>query len=831
MPEILFDGRRVAVEPGTNLVEAGLAAGVPVPIYCYQRDLGPAGACRVCAVSVTMQGKSRLVMACMTQAADGMEVTTLDPRSREFRRWVSEWLMMNHPHDCPVCDEGGECQLQDLTIATGHGIRRIQRPKRTFRNQYLGEFIQHEMNRCITCYRCSRFYQEYAGGRDFGVTGSRDRVYFGRFADGPLESPFSGNLVELCPTGVFTDKLFRYRSRVWDLEISHSICPHCSVGCNVRPGARHRELQRVRVSENRAVNGVFLCDRGQFGHGYVEEPRRPREPRVAGRAATWDEALAVAAGDLVAVAREHGPGSVALVASSRATLETHAALAALATGPLAGARLARFDDPARARRALAALAVLARAGCPPLEQREIGACDALLVAGTSLVDEAPLAALAALQVARRGGALFVLGAGERYLADAAKAVLPTHPSRLAATLGALAARVGGEARAPEPREPAGEAEVLAGLARALREARRPGLLFGSDLLDGPAFAAAASLARALAGAGATPRLGFLFPGPNGFGAAALAAADAASGSSPAGALEDLLAGHLRGALLVECDLERAGTRALSALRELDCLVVLDYLAGPLVDAAHVVLPARTTYESSGTYVNREGRAQAFTGALVPGEPVRALLHDGSFPRHPLPAPPRGNSWPAWRALEELRAWAVGGPAARERPEILGALAASHPFWSGIETLTPGSPGAVLDPARLAVAVPDLAAFAEPAAGLALFARDRTLGSEPLSRRAEPMRRMAGPPLALLSPDDATALGVAGRVELRADGQAVALAARALAGVPRGVVIVPRDLEWPEPLPQGAAVEARALAEEGAAPGPDGPQRAATGADP
>src|SRR5216117_818295 len=234
MPEIRFDGKKVEVAPGTNLVEAGLQAGVPVPVFCYHKDLGAVGSCRVCACTVTAGGKSRLVMACMTEAQDGMEVATLDKASVELRKSVIEWLMINHPHDCPICDEGGECQLQDLTIA---------------------------------------------GGRDFGPTGSRDRVYFGRFEDGSLESPFSGNLVELCPTGVFTDKLFRYRSRVWDLEVAHSVCPHCSVGCTVRAGARHRELQRVRVDENPPVNGVFLCDRGQFGHGFVMDPERTREIR------------------------------------------------------------------------------------------------------------------------------------------------------------------------------------------------------------------------------------------------------------------------------------------------------------------------------------------------------------------------------------------------------------------------------------------------------------------------------------------------------------------------------------------------------------------------
>ena len=149
MPEIRFDGKKVEVAPGTNLVEAGLQAGVPVPVFCYHKDLGAVGSCRVCACTVTAGGKSRLVMACMTEAQDGMEVTTLDQASVELRKSVIEWLMINHPHDCPICDEGGECQLQDLTIACGHGVRRYHAKKRTFRNQYLGEFIQHGQSSAI----------------------------------------------------------------------------------------------------------------------------------------------------------------------------------------------------------------------------------------------------------------------------------------------------------------------------------------------------------------------------------------------------------------------------------------------------------------------------------------------------------------------------------------------------------------------------------------------------------------------------------------------------------------------------------------------------------
>jgi len=789
MPEIVFDGRKLEVPAGTNLVEAGKQAGVPVPVFCYHKDLGAIGSCRVCAVSVTQQGKTRTVMGCMTEAADGMEVTTLDPASRQLREHVVESLMVNHPHDCPICDEGGECQLQDLTIASEHGIRETHLKKRTFQNQFLGEFIQHEMNRCITCYRCQRFYQEYAGGRDFGVTGSRQRVYFGRFEDGPFESAFSGNLVEMCPTGVFTDKLFRYKSRVWDLEIAPSVCPHCSVGCNILPGARHRMLQRVRVRENPEVNGAFLCDRGQFGHGYVMDPARPRALRVQGDVRDWQGALALAGGTLLEAAKKHGADSVALIASPRASLETHFALRQLADGPLAGANVSHFDDPSREARALAAYAALQSAGAEPLEQSDLAHCDVLVVAGSSLVDEAPLAALAARQCTRRGGRVFVLSALEHYLDDVAT-VIPTHPAKLADALKALAAGGGDGA--------------LGDAAKAVAAAQRPGLLIGHDLVDGAALDAAAALAKALKAGGKAVRFGAVFPGPNGFGAAALS-----QGATLADILTRLEAGSLQAAVVVESETSSWSPRARQALEQLPLLVVLDHLPGPLVERAKAFFPTTVTYESNGTYVNRAGRMQAFASVRLPGRSAIEEIHDHEFRRSYQPAPTDGDAHNAWWVLEALREYASGRPA-RDLAALRQALAEAVPAMQAVRTLEPGDPGEYV--ARGAAPAAAAVTFATDA-GLRLFRIDRTLGSETLSKRSEPVRRTAGPPVALFSPADAKPLGLEGgegRVSLEAEGARVELAARTHASVPAGVVLVPRDVDWPIVPAQGAGVRAAAL---------------------
>jgi NADH-quinone oxidoreductase subunit G len=208
MITIYIDNKPHQVKPGQNLLQACLTLGFDLPYFCWHPALHAVGACRQCAVKQfkdEQDVRGKIIMSCMTPVAEGMRISVDDPEAKAFRKGVIEWLMLNHPHDCPVCDEGGECHLQDMTVMTGHSERRTRFKKRTHRNQYLGPFINHEMNRCIQCYRCVRYYRDYAGGRDLNVFSAHDNVYFGRHEDGVLESEFSGNLVEICPTGVFTD--------------------------------------------------------------------------------------------------------------------------------------------------------------------------------------------------------------------------------------------------------------------------------------------------------------------------------------------------------------------------------------------------------------------------------------------------------------------------------------------------------------------------------------------------------------------------------------------------------------------------------------------------
>ncbi|UXZ04577.1 NADH-quinone oxidoreductase subunit NuoG [Moraxella nasicaprae] len=302
MAVIHIDGKTVEVDGADNLLSACLSLGIDIPYFCYHPALGSVGSCRQCAVKQfnneedMKAGRGRLVMSCMVAPTNDMYISVDDAEAKEFRKRIVEYLMTNHPHDCPTCEEGGHCHLQDMTYMSGHRQRRYRFTKRTHHNQDLGAFINHEMNRCIACYRCVRFYKDYAGGADFGVYASNNRVYFGREESGQFESEFSGNLTEVCPTGVFTDKTHSDRyNRKWDMQYAPSICHGCSSGCNISAGERYGELRRIENRYNHDVNGYFLCDRGRFGYGYVNRADRPVVPYAnelgAKRTMTADEAL------------------------------------------------------------------------------------------------------------------------------------------------------------------------------------------------------------------------------------------------------------------------------------------------------------------------------------------------------------------------------------------------------------------------------------------------------------------------------------------------------------------------------------------------------------
>ncbi|QJC35007.1 NADH-quinone oxidoreductase subunit NuoG, partial [Enterobacteriaceae endosymbiont of Donacia piscatrix] len=279
MININIENQLYKVNEKDNLLKICLSLGFNIPYFCWHPILGSIGSCRQCAIKQSngLQKKNEyIIMSCMSSPINNSYITINDSDLINFRKKNIELLMLNHPHDCPICDKGGNCHLQDMTVMTGHNNRRYNFSKREYKNQYLGPFISHTMNRCITCYRCVRFYKDYADGKDFNVFGSKNNIYFGRYSDGRLKNLFSGNLIELCPTGVFTDKIYNINyARKWDLQYSPSICQNCSLGCNIFIGERYGKLSSIQNRFHEKINHYFLCDKGYFGYDYTYLKNNP----------------------------------------------------------------------------------------------------------------------------------------------------------------------------------------------------------------------------------------------------------------------------------------------------------------------------------------------------------------------------------------------------------------------------------------------------------------------------------------------------------------------------------------------------------------------------
>lgn len=599
MPKLIIDNIPVEVPEGTSVLEAARSVDIPIPHFCWHPALGKAGACRVCAVKMVDGPVKGLQMSCMLPVQDGMVASTTDPEAMAMRSHVLEWLMINHPHDCPVCDEGGECQLQDFTIAGGHGLRRYTGPKRTYSNQYLGPYIEHEMNRCIHCYRCARFYQEYAGGTDFGVMGSAQRVYFGRFRDGQLQSPFSGNLVDICPTGVFTDSTARFRARYWDYDMAPSVCQGCSLGCNVTPAARYRELLKIIARPNRAVNGWFICDQGRFFPATeVNHPQRPRMPLVDGREISWDEALDALERGMQEVKELYGPGSFAVVGSVRMSLEAAVLLPTLAEITRAGA-LCYFYDEADADRSAAA--VTHRSAANAVSMADIQQADCIALVDVDLLAEGPMMVLAVRQAWRQGASIFLVG---RQV-----------PLAQAEIVGIEVARVD-------------SCDDIA-----FSTFRKPVIICGTR------HSSPETIEQCMhSGVGTV----CLLSGPNTFGCALLAREHETVTLAQA-----LAGGRIQAVIAVEADIPA------SLLEAIACVAVLDWRHTETVASARIVLPTTAWVEMEGTCINHEGRAQHFNKVMQPGLPIKGHDPAGHPPHRHRSTVPGGEAWPAWRIMAAL----------------------------------------------------------------------------------------------------------------------------------------------------------------------------------
>jgi NADH-quinone oxidoreductase subunit G len=644
MAIIYIDNKPYEVQDGQNLLHAGLSLGFNIPYFCWHPALGSVGACRQCAVKQFKDQndtKGRIVMSCMTPALDGTRISIDDPEAKAFRASVIEWLMLNHPHDCPICDEGGECHLQDMTVMTGHAYRRNRFKKRTYRNQNLGPYINHEMNRCIQCYRCVRFYRDYAGGRDLDVFGAHDHLYFGRQQDGPLESQFSGNLVEICPTGVFTDKTLKeHYTRKWDLQTAPSICTQCGLGCNTLPGERYGQLRRIRNRYHHEVNGYFLCDRGRYGYEFVNGAQRIRQPlskkgtENSAQPITKEAALTNIASNI------KDKGKLIGIGSPRASLEANFALR-----QLVGAERFYAGVSDSELQLLSAMTKIMRTGparSPSL--RDVSQADAVFVLGDDVSQVAPLLELALRQSVRQQpmrklatyivprwddgavrqvlqdekGPLFIATPKDTALDELASEIYHAEPDELAHLGFAVAHAI--DAEAPSvPGLSAKMRSLAEKIATALKTAERPLIISGPSCGSLAIIQAAANIAWALCRQQRPAELCFTMPECNSLGLALMTdqSLDAAAKAANDGKAETIVI--LENELYARTE-EKIIDQFLVAAKH---VIVLDHSTNRTTEKAELVLPAATFAESAGTMVNNEGRAQRFYQVFVPHGEIQA----------------------------------------------------------------------------------------------------------------------------------------------------------------------------------------------------------------
>lgn len=820
MPQLIIDRRQIEVPKGTKVIEAAARLGIIIPRFCYHPALGSVGACRVCAVKFLEGPVKGVDMSCMTEAQDGMVVSTTHPEAMEFRRYVIEWLMLHHPHDCPVCDEGGHCLLQDETVSGGHGLRRYLGLKRTYRDQYLGAFVQHEMNRCIHCWRCRRFYQDFAGYRDYGAMQIGNRTYFGRFADGPLESPFAGNLIDLCPTGVLTDKPARFKGRRWDLERAPSLCLHCSLGCNITGGARYREMIRVEGRLHEAVNGYFLCDRGRFGFAYANHPERPRTPLLDDQEVTWEEACRTAAHRLTRVSREYGPGAIAVWGSTRSSLATLGVLQRLCReqgwwGPQF------FTSPSQERKVKAAISRLDAGVAVSLADLE--KADFLLVAGADPVNEAPMLALALRQAQRRGATVVVLDPRPVSLPLEFEH-LPVPPRGIDLCLNMLcrAAVMHTAAEGLLAETPAaffyqltyeylGDQPLqdrLVNLGMKLKESKNPIIVCGLDIVQETTVVLAADHARLLQAAQGRAGLFYLLPGPNAFGAGLLSLA----GGLPPHNWEEMSAavrqGQIKALVVVENDPHRTFTdepQLLAALDGLEFILALDYLPTPLAARAHVFLPTTTVFEEeTSSWVNQEGRYQQAAPICTGGRPISQTGAGSHPPRFFLSEIPGGEPQPGDQALATLGVALEGIRAPLYGEELPTWLAELNRVFAPLLESEATPAGVRLLPearADYAFSQPEKAILKDvPDDHLELLLVDWTFGTEELSGYALPTQEVEQPPRLTMQARDALRLGLGAgdRVSITLGGESITLDLEIAENMAPGVILLPRHRQLPGP---------------------------------
>ena len=749
MIEIEIDGNKVEVPEGSMVMHAADKAGSYIPHFCYHKKLSIAANCRMCLVDVEKAPKP--MPACATPVTQGMIVRTKSDKAIKAQQSVMEFLLINHPLDCPICDQGGECQLQDLAVGYGGSSSRYEEEKRVVFPKDVGPLISMaEMTRCIHCTRCVRFGQEVAGVMELGMIHRGEHSEITTIAGETIDSELSGNMIDLCPVGALLSKPFRYSARTWELSRRRSISPHDSTGTNLIVQVKGHRVMRVLPFENEAVNECWIADRDRFSYEALNSDERLTAPMLKQgghwQAVDWGTALNHVAAGLKRIAAEHGPQAIGALAAPFSTVEELHLLARLVRGLGSDnvdhrTRQTDFSDDGEIRWLGGSIAALSQ-------------LDRALVVGSFLRKDHPLFAQRLRQAAKRGAQIHSLHALRDDWLMRTAGQLVAAPSEWGAMLAQIAGAVAAErgVAAPVPHgDIAADAEAAA---KSLLGGQSKAILLGNAVARHPEAGRLYALARWI-GEATGASVGWLGEAANSVGAQLVGAMPRQGGRNAV----QMLDGSLKACLLLnlEPDLDFADSpAAVTALQRAELVVAMTSFSDAAIDCAHVLLPIAPFTETSGTFVSAEGRVQNFHGVVRP----------------------LGDTRPAWKVLRVLGN--MLGIAGFDYETSEAVLAEALPDTAAIE-------------ARLRCGAPPPVAPASgsPAPSLQRIADVPIYAVDPIVRRAHALQHTADARAAVASIDARLwkSLGMApgDRVRVGRGGASVTLDARLDETLAEGVV--------------------------------------------
>lgn len=622
MVELTIDGKKVSVPEGSLVMHAATELGLYVPHFCYHKKLSIAANCRMCLVEVEKAPKP--MPACATPVMEGMVVHTKSPKALAAQKAVMEFLLINHPLDCPICDQGGECQLQDLAVGYGHDASHYQEEKRVVFHKSIGPLISaEEMSRCIHCTRCVRFGQEVAGVMELGMLNRGEHAEITSFLGKAVSSELSGNMIDLCPVGALTSKPFRYEARTWELARRRSVSPHDSVGSNLVVQVKNDRVMRVVPFENEAVNECWITDKDRFSYEGLYAEDRLTTPMIKGddgvwRESSWEEAL-LAAAELLQKANEtHGVGSIGAFSAEYATLEEMSLLSKVLRGlgsDNIDSRLRLADE--NIDKALEGTPWL---GMPIAELNHL---DGVLVVDSNLRQDHPLFAQRLRQAAKAGARIVLLDSnGEDPLFPVA-ARLTVAPSQLCSAIDNIGKAIGKLKDGAE----VDETDEISRIAGILVGGRKPAVFMGNGVLSKSSASNVLAHSHVVAQALGAP-LGYLTRGANHVGACVAGAAPQSGGMNTAQMMKNPLSAYV---VLHAESLDFENPLRVRELFSQAATIALTSYQSDAKQWAKIMLPVAPFTETSGTFINAEGRAQSFKGVV----------------------PSLGQSRPAWKVLRVL----------------------------------------------------------------------------------------------------------------------------------------------------------------------------------